>query len=130
MENRPCLSEWTALKRHHDQQVNVRIGIWFPIRPGTEEDDFFRLKFSCDDCTEACDLPTPLPRSGVARLRYPDLCGLAFHSSKYSTLSCSRRTTRPAMQHKALKKPQLKPCRVARDFRCARWYAILRRDRP
>src|SRR6266705_4031752 len=33
MENRPCLSERTALKRHHDQQVNVRIGIWFPIRP-------------------------------------------------------------------------------------------------
>src|SRR5262249_11760778 len=117
MENRPCLSERTALKRHHDQQVNVGIGLWFPIRPGTEEDDFVRLKLSCDDCTEACNLPATLPRSGVARLRYPDLCGLAFHSSKYSTLSCSRRTMQFPMQYKALKKAQRKPCRVERDFR-------------
>ena len=58
---------------------------WFPIRPGPEEDDFVRLKLSCNDCTEACDLPAPLPRSGVARFRCPDFCGLAFHSSKYSS---------------------------------------------
>src|SRR5262249_17304516 len=116
MENRPCLSERTALKRHHDQHVNVRIGIWCPICPGTEEDDFVRLKFSCDDCTEACDLPTPLPRSGVARLRYPDLCGLAFHSSKYSSYPAhgEQRNFRCSTRHS--KKPQLKPDGVWRDF--------------
>ena len=64
MENYSRLPEGATLKRHHDQQVNIRIGIWLPIGPGTEENDFFRLKCPGDDCTETCDLPAPVSRSG------------------------------------------------------------------